>query len=149
MNLFEQAIEKSELLNFALGKDEYFVVDRDYGTHSVISSWINYILPLCKTKGSDYVNIAIEEMITQLVKAIEIEEPERNENLLYQLHVYYYLDSEKRIKASPLTNLNLLLEKSLNNYVNILKSKHDSNANAFVNAINQIKSRGGLLTKII
>ncbi len=146
INLFEQAINKDELLDFALGKGHYFIVDREYGGHSVLLSWINYILPLSKIKGYDYVNTAIEKMMMVLFYATELEEQEKNKTLLYQLHVYYYFDSENRINAKPLTALNLLLEKSLNNYINSLMLKNDPKANDFINAINLIKSRGGLKT---
>lgn len=54
MNLFEQAIEKNGLLDFALGKHEYFIIDRDYGEHSVISSWLNYILSSIIAGDSDF-----------------------------------------------------------------------------------------------
>lgn len=110
MNLFEQAIEKNELLEFALGKHEYFIVDRDYSEHSVISSWLNYILPLIDIKGIDYVNKGIESMFIKIIENNEITEQVKNENLLYHLHTYYYLDSENHLKAMPLINLNKLIE---------------------------------------
>jgi hypothetical protein len=63
MNLFQKAIENNELLNFALGKNEYFIADRDFGEHSVLNSWINNILPLIELKGQEYVNVAIEKNV--------------------------------------------------------------------------------------
>jgi hypothetical protein len=45
MNSFEKAIKKSELLKFALGLDEYFIMDREYGEHWVLGAWQSHILP--------------------------------------------------------------------------------------------------------
>ena len=145
MNLFEQAISKNELLNFALGKNEYFLADRDYGDHSVIMSWNNNVLPIIETKGMDYINSKIKEMILELLES-NIHELIKNESLLYHLHVYYYLDSQGRIKADNLISMNQRILKSLNDYVALLHSNNDSKANAITNAINVIQSRGGLIT---
>jgi hypothetical protein len=142
-NLFEQAIEKNELLEFALGKEEYFVVDREYGEHSVINTWINYILPLIDSKGIEYVDEAIENLFKTLLMA-NIDEPIKNETLLYHLHVYYYLHSQSRIVAQSLKNLNSSIEDSLNAYISNLEKNHDSKASAFINTVKLIQSRGGL-----
>lgn len=142
-NLFEQAIEKNELLEFALGKEEYFVVDREYGEHSVINAWINYILPLIDSKGIEYVDEAIENLFKTLLMT-NIDDPVKNENLLYHLHVYYYLHSQNRIVAQSLKNLNSAITNSLNTYIDNLEKNHDSKASAFINTIKLIQSRGGL-----
>lgn len=99
MNLFEKAIEKGELLNFALGKNEYFIVDREYGEHSVLSSWINHILPISITKGEEYVRGKITQMMTEVISSKFLNEQQKAENILYHLHVYYYLGSEGKLKA--------------------------------------------------
>lgn len=148
MNLFEQAIEKKELVDFALGKNEYFAPDRDYGDHSILISWTNNILPLIEFRGIDYLNEKIKEMMLELLES-EIPESVKNECLLYHLHVYYYLASEGRIKADDLSPLNQRFLKSLNNYVFLLRSRNDTKASAIENAINLIKLRGGLITKSI
>lgn len=148
MNLFDQAIKKAELLNFALGKQEYFVVDRDYDEHSVIGSWLNYILPLIEITGIAYVNEGIELMFRKIIESYEITEQEKNENLLYHLHTYYYLDSENRLKAMSLINLNQLIEGIFHIYTNKLKEVNDLKLDTFNNAINIIKLRGGLKTVI-
>lgn len=149
MNLFEQAIEKNEFLDFALGKHEYFVLDRDYGEHSVIGSWLNYILPLIEIKGINYVNEGIETMFKKIIESNEITEQVKNENLLYHLHTYYYLDSEKRLKALLSKYLSELMENILTSYLDKLKKSNDNKYQAFANAINLIKSRGGLTGKSI
>jgi hypothetical protein len=149
MNLFEQAIEKSELLNFAIGKDEYFLVDSDYGEHSVISSWLNYVLPLIEIKGKTYVNKNIDLMFKKIIESDDLTEQLKNENLLYHLHTYYYLDSENRIEASLPLDLSISIENTLTSYLNKLKNNNDTKYSAFANAINLIKSRGGLTTKPI
>lgn len=145
INLFEQAITKSELLKFAIGKYEYFVPDRDCGDHSVIISWTNNVLPLIDIKGLDYVNEKIEKMIFELLNC-NLDEEIKNEVLLYHLHVYYYLDSEGRIKAQKLVSLNKKTLDSLDRYMSSLKEKNDPKENAIQNAINLILSRGGLMT---
>ncbi len=144
MNLFEQAILKNELLNFALGKDEYFIADRDYGDHSVMMSWTNNVLPLIDTKGIVYINSKIKEMLLELLES-NIDGLVKNECLLYHLHVYYYLNSEGRIKADSLISFDHRILKSLNDYVLSLQKTNQAKANAITHAINLIQSRGGLV----
>lgn len=144
MNLFENAIQKNELLKFVLGKDEYFSLDREYGEHSVFNSWNENIISLFSQKGAKYVNDAIEKMFEEILYSTDIDEQTKNEILLYHLHVYYYLNSEHKIEASPLIKLNAKIEVSLNNYIQTLNEEKNPKEAAFVNAINLIKSRGGL-----
>ncbi|MBX7225050.1 MAG: hypothetical protein K1X55_03410 [Chitinophagales bacterium] len=148
MNLFEEAIEKNELLKFALGQEKYFVVDRDYGEHSVISSWINCILPLQEVKGVNYVNSGIEQMIRELTFASNLESFQHADTLLYQLHTYYYLMSEGRINAISLEHLNAKMEDILNSYSDVLEKTDKAKSNAIKNTIQLIKSRGGLVNAI-
>lgn len=143
MNLFQKAIENNELLNFALGKNEYFIADRDFGEHSVLNSWINNILPLIELKGQEYVNVAIEKMFNEILISDQITSEEKNENLLYQLHVYYYLNHENRVKANKLTKLNPKLLESLLEYSNYLEKINSPKANAFKSGIELIQRRGG------
>ena len=139
MNLFEQAITKGELLKFALGKDEYYIADRDYDDHSVLISWTNYVLPLIGIKGIDYVNEKIEAMILELLNS-DLDARVKNENLLYHLHVYYYMNSEGRIKATKLSSLNKKIADSINAYMDLLKTENDPKENAFQNTINLKRS---------
>lgn len=143
MNLFEQAIIKGELLQFAIGKDEYFIADRDYGGHSVISSWITYILPLIEKKGLEFINKKIEEMFRVLLNS-DLNNQIKNESLLYHLHVYYYLNREGRIQATKMTSINPQILSSLNIYIEYLKRNNDPKENVIRNALNLIQSRGGL-----
>lgn len=144
MNLFEEAIEKKELLEFAIGKGKYYVVDRDYGSHSIIGSWINYILPLVETKGVGYVNNSIENMIKELTFAENIENDIRNEMLLNHLHVYYYLVEEKRVVAINMIKLNTEIQHIFDLYLDELEKLNDSKITAIKDTIALIKSRGGL-----
>ncbi len=143
MNLFEEAIKKDQLLQFALGEGEYNMPDRDYGDHSVINSWISFILPLIERKGLEYVNDKIEIMFQTLLKG-KIDSKTKYESLLYHLHVYYYLNSEGRIDARKLTSINPKLLSSLQQYIEHLKSNNDPKEKAFRNSIVTIQSRGGL-----
>ncbi len=144
MNLFEEAIKKGELLKFALGKEEYFMADRDYGDHSLINSWISYIVPLTEKEESEYINEKIEEMFLRLINS-DLDIQTKNESLLYNLHVYYYLDSENRLKARKMGRINSAILSSLQEYLNFLKNKNDPKEKAVLNAIDLIKSRGGLI----
>lgn len=146
MNLFEQAIIKRELLNYALGKEIYFVADRDYGDHSVILSWTNHIIPLIDLKGLEYVNKKIEMMFIELLNS-NLDNEVKNESLLYHLHVYYYLNSEGKISANNLASLNNKLLESLNNYIYFLENNNISKAKSVTNAITLIQLRGGLVTE--
>ena len=143
MNLFEQAIAKDELLQFALGKDEYFLADRDYGDHSVINSWTTSVLPLIEKRGLEFVNDKIEEMFRVLINS-DLDAQIKNESILYHLHVYYYLNGEGRIRACKMTSINSQLLFSLNLYIDCLKNNNDSKENAIRNALSLIQSRGGL-----
>ena len=143
-NLFEHAIKTNELLDFALGKGQYFVQDREYDEHSVINSWITFILPLFNTEELDFVNEAIIKMFKEIVENSELDLKTKSEILLYQLHVYYYLDSEKKLKALKLTELNTLINSVLTKYLDFLIENKDPKEKAFINGINLIKIRGGL-----
>lgn len=144
-NLFESAASKNELLNFALGRNEYFMPERDYGDHSVINSWICHILPLIETKGYEFINEKIKEMFKAILNDKSLNSALKNEIILYHLHVYYYLASENRIKAQNLKELNSKILDSLNLYVNELIQNNKPKAEIISNSINLIKSRGGLL----
>ena len=143
MNLFEKAIEKGELLSFSLGKKNYFIVDREYDEHSILSSWTNHILPLYIIKGEEYVNSKVMEMMTEVISSNLLNEQQKAENLLYHLHVYYYLGSEGRLNAKSFKEINREIEECFSNY---LKSISDKNKiKSFKRAIELIKSRGGLI----
>ena len=144
MNLFETAIEKRELLDFSLGKDDYFIVDREYGEHSILASWTNHIVPVSVIKGDKYVKGKVIEMMSKVTSSNILNEQQKAENILYHLHVYYYLGFEGKLKTYSLEEINLEIEKCFSNY---LKSISDKNKiENFKRAIDLIKSRGGLST---
>lgn len=144
INLFEQAIQKNELFNFASGQNGYFISDREYGGHLVLGSWINYILPFYLNNDETYVNIYIQKMLKEILESNSLDINAKNELLLYHLHVYYYLDSEHRLVADPLIELNPDLERLFNSYVKYLSINSVEQRNIFLNSIKLIKSRGGL-----
>jgi len=144
INLFEQAISNSELLDFAFGKNEYFIPDREYGGHWILASWNNFILPLFESKGPDYVNEYIRKMFDEIICVNEIDYPDKFENLLYHLHVYYYLMSENKIHSDAIRKLNSRINESLNVYLKNLIDNKSEITSAVQNAIGLIKSRGGL-----
>lgn len=144
-NHFKSAVEKKELLKFALGMDNYFLPDREYGEHSVIDSWINNILPLIETDGYQYLNPHIINMFIELLNDHSHNKSTLNECLLYHLHVYYYLQSENRIKAADLREINPLLINCLNTYIDALNKAKNPKGKIIAETIETIKSRGGLL----
>jgi hypothetical protein len=140
-NLFEQAIAQGELLKFALGKDEYFMADRDYGDHSVINSWISCILPLIEKDGMSFVNDRIEEMFQALLDA-DIDSNTKSDSLLYHLHVYYYLNNEGRLQARKLAELNPQIPAALEQYIESLRNNSDPAQSTARNTLELIKKRG-------
>lgn len=50
---FRNAIDKDELENFFLGKDSYFVLERETGEHWPYESYIKYIFPLSTIMDED------------------------------------------------------------------------------------------------
>jgi len=113
MNLFERAIKKNELLDFAQGLDEYYVLDRQYDEHSVLLSYKQNILPFLSNKKASE---GIQKMFLELVQSDDIEKQAKNELLVYHLHVYYYLRKTGEITDSDsLLNINKTLFDYLHN----------------------------------
>ena len=69
MNLFEQAIERDELLQFALGQKEYFMLDREYDENWVHGSWVNYILPYINSNNENIINQNLEKLFKSILNS--------------------------------------------------------------------------------
>jgi hypothetical protein len=141
MNLFEIAINKGELLSFALGKEDYFIPDRDYGDHSILFSWTSFILPVSVLKGNQYIKEIIVKMLKEVLLSNSLSKQQKAGNILYHLHVYYYLDNEGKLKAYNLEELNYKVEECFSNYLTSISD--ETKINSFKKAIELIKSRGG------
>lgn len=145
MNLFEEAIKKGELLQFATGKDKYFILDREYGEHWIHGSWVNYILPLINERGEEIINPQILNLFKSILGSESLDIEKKGDILLYHLHIYYYQKHEGKIQSDALTIINTELQHFLDSYMDYLVITKSSKIGAVQNAIDIIKSRGGLL----
>ncbi|WP_207426687.1 hypothetical protein [Pedobacter sp. SYSU D00535] len=103
MNLFSEAIESDQLLDFVLGKDKYYIPDREYGGHWPFGSYKKYI--------EDY--LSQNEQVFEMrfwVKVCNILDDEIDVNLFlegligYLISYYYSEDPEvirKRAESTP------------------------------------------------
>lgn len=142
-NLFEKAISNNELLNFALGKNEYLMLDRDYGIHSPIIAWTSHIIPLLEKKSNEFVNDKIEDMFKAIVMS-ENDNQTKSQLIINHLFSYYYLNSEKRIVASKLKSVSKDIKQILKEYLTYLKENDFQKYNSVINTLNTIQSRGSI-----
>ena len=143
INLFEKAIEKNELLKFAKGEDEYFVLDREYDEHSVIQFWTLYIIPLMEEKSESYVNPFILQMLHEVIITNKYDEPTKYHLAWYHLHVYYYLRSEKQILGNIFKESHEI-ETGFYRFMDILIKTDKDRLIRFIESIKVIQSRGGI-----
>jgi hypothetical protein len=143
-NLFLLAIDKAELVDFALGNGDYFIADREYGVHWVLGSWLYHILPVI----NDLKNIRqiLNEMLSRLIDERNISIEVKNDTLVYHLHVFYYLRKEKRIKGEDFfSDLNLKINDVFNSTKHyLINSGQQSKIESLDFAIDLIKRNGGL-----
>lgn len=142
MNKFEKAVKNSQLLDFALGRKDYFIHDREYGEHSVIQSYTKFILPLL-AKNTPKINESINEMFKELSSTSSVDKTIKYEFLLNHLHVYYYLRKEGKISNDDaLKSLDKSICEKLNRYVQA--TKNDKSLAYFSPSIKTIIKNGGL-----
>jgi len=142
MNLFEKAIINGDLLNFAIGKGEYYIMDREYGEHSIFSSWSTQILPFYTINRDFHFKEILIKMLNQVLFSSILNNQEKAETILYHLHVYYYLDSQNKLKADSLKELNFEVNACFEKYLSSVSNSQK--IDVFKNAIKLIQSRGGL-----
>lgn len=145
-NDFIKAIDNQELVDFSIGKGNYFLPDREYGGHWILGSWLNSILPLLNESNTDIQEHLIT-MLQELIYSTDIPVIEKSENLLSHLYVFYYLRKENRIPDldifdTLLPDISLFLDKVkedciANNQLDTLTQMK--------NTINMIQNNGGLL----
>ena len=140
-NLFANAIMNNELLNFAQGRGEYFIQDREYNEHWVLGSWLNHIIPFYKKDKKTCIK-GIKAMFMELLNVEE--NPEiKMEYLLYHLYVCYYLIYEENI--DDISKLMEEIEPYIIDKIKILKRLLPSEKLQEVNrSITMIKNKGGL-----
>ncbi len=144
MNLFRKAVNTGELLKFALGQGEYFILDREYDEHWIHGSWTNYILPYMNEEGESLANVDILNLFKSILKANDLDLEKKGDTLLYHLHVYYYQKQEGKINSNALGEINNELLSLLDDYLVFLNKVNSPKITAIENAISLIKSRGGL-----
>lgn len=144
MNLFEEAIKKDELFEFAQGKNQYFILDREYGEHWIHSSWVNHILPLINEQGEDNLNPQILNLFKSILNSEILELEKKGDLILYHLHVYYYLRNDGKIRNNIPIMLNAEIRVLLENYMDYLVKTNSNKIGAVRNAIQLIKTRGYL-----
>ena len=142
-NRFIRAIEKNQLLDFALGKGEYFIQDTDYGGHSVIRSYNDYILPVIKVTSERFINPYLLKMMDEMLQNEMLEEREKYHMIFFHLHVYYYLRSENLIKQNLFKN-SQEINKALFRFLDIQYAADKEVYNLLYEGIILIQSRGGI-----
>ena len=143
MNLLEHAIDNNELLEFAIGKDKYFIIDKDRDEHNIPQSWMQNVIPLIKEKSEVFIEQHISEMIHSLVSTDKINDNEKNEKLLGHLIVYYKLKEEGTNKENIFQNVPDI-EKCIEEYLKFLLIYNPERYKEFIFYITMIKSNGGL-----
>lgn len=144
MTLFEKAINSDELLEFAFGKEGYYLADREYGEHSVLFSWTREIAPLFDTRDSAFVQESIVRMFEAIVTNDQFDSELTGHTLLYHLHVLYYLVEEGRVSKIDLTELDHAISLRLRSYLDDPNSVEKRKI--ILNSIARIKDNGGLLS---
>ena len=103
VNLFEEALSKNELLDFILGKKEYFVLDRECDEHWALGSYKKYIEPYIGKTADVFPDMFWEQLINDFKKY-----EDKNilmDSLIAYFTPYYYPNSmellNKRKEKTP------------------------------------------------
>lgn len=124
-NLFSRAIARDELLEFATGQGEYFIVDREWGDHWVLGAWRNHILPHSAT--ADDGASSLKKMFSLLLNA-EMKPAAKMYCILYHLYVYYLFRRGRRIGFFMLpASLEKRIVEWMKSNEAVLHSSHSSN----------------------
>jgi len=136
-NKFEKAVKDGALVDFFLGNGEYFIPDRDYGDHSAILSWNNYIIPYLENNVTKIGTI--EEMFLEVLLNEEIDPLEKEKFLTYHLFIYYTFRKENKI--SKLEKECTIVELAKVFYMNFFRDF--GKREEIICALDLIKQRGG------
>ena len=145
VNLFEQALDKDELFDFAMGEGKYFIRDREYGEHWVLKSWLDHIVPFVHTIDYDRGQNSINALFESLVRGFK-NKSQRHEillKILYHVYVFYYARDEDRLND----NFIIEAEPKITSLIDSYKAERigaKSNLKSIDIAIAQIKKKGGL-----
>lgn len=144
-NLFQQAIEKKELLDFAQGSSAYFLVDRETGEHWVLGTWLNEVIPYCQQIGTFQV---VCDMLLELIHTTFLPVSLKVNLILYHIHVFYYLKKEHRFNSSDVVkSIELDVFKLLYEYTDLLtRAKQEDQLQQVYQSIGVIQKNGGLNT---
>lgn len=119
-NLFQKAIENKNLLDFALGNSEYYLIDRENGTHWILGIWLYHIIPcLEKAEGIKEINNMFDLLLfTNVPESIEL-----NDNLLMHTYTYVSLLKNGRVKTKVLKDSTVIEAiNKLSTYFQFLKT---------------------------
>ena len=144
MNLFQKAIEENRLTEFALGLNEFFIPDREYGDHWVLAAWQRHIIPILEEDKK--VEAKILDMLSSLLNTDLAREETKTNLLLYHLHIFYYEMKNGRLNSTDFLAsqtekfmLQIKKMKQLNSEENYLEKNQKIDF-----AIDLIRKNGGL-----
>ena len=138
-NLLQKAIINKNLFDFALGNGEYYLTDREYGTHWTLGIWLYHIIPcLEKNEGINEINDMFEQLIhTTTPKSIAT-----IDSLLMHTYTYVSLLQSGRIKNKVIKDATIIeaIEK-LSTYFEFLKTADSHKYEEDIYIFNLLKNR--------
>lgn len=93
-NLLQKAINNADLFDFALGNGDYYLVDRERGTHWFLGVWLYHVIPCLE------INEGINEIIDMfdLLLTVDTLDIPANDSLLMHTYTYVSLLQDGRLK---------------------------------------------------
>lgn len=137
-NLFQKAINNNNLFDFALGNGEYYLIDREYGTHWTLGIWLYHIIPCFdKNEGINEINDMFEQLLNTTPQNIAA-----NDSLLMHTYTYVSLLKSGRIKNKVLKDATIIeaIEK-LSTYFDFLKTTDANKYEEDIYVFNLLKDR--------
>ncbi len=94
MNNYEKAIKENKTRDFLLGKNEFFVRNRDYGDHDISSTYIDF-LNFALENGEEF---AFERIDSDLQLILEDDELNHEDIINILGYLNFYLDYRYNLK---------------------------------------------------
>lgn len=94
INLLQKAINNTDLLDFALGNGDYYLVDRERGTHWFLGIWLYHVIPCLE------INEGINEIVDMfnLLLTVDTLDIPANDSLMMHTYTYVSLLQDGRLK---------------------------------------------------
>ena len=149
-NLFKKAIEQNTLLEFALGKDEFFIQDPELNEHWELGAWKYHVVPLVNEDRNTFRYVV--EMFASLAEAGQMSLGARIDHLLNHIHVFRYFCLKKELQDCDdlFERVEDLAIPTLRNYCEaVAKSGDQSRLKQVVTAVSVIQKKGGLKQRAI